>query len=119
MLFNRFPYTEAHELNLDFLLKKSKELGADVRELETRLTESTGDLSERLSIVEDWINNYNDSFMKSEIQKYIATMIFVEISDAGYIVYYIPDSWDEITFQTTGVDVVIPGYDYGHLVLDY
>ena len=119
MLFNRFPYTDAHELNLDFLLNKIKELGIDVRDLEIRLTESTDDLSERLSIVEDWINNYSDDFLREEIQKYLATMIFVEISDAGYIVYYIPDSWDEITFQTTGLDVIIPDVDYGHLVLDY
>lgn len=119
MLFNKFPYTDAHELNLDFLLNKIKELGADVRDLETRLTESTGDLSERLSIVEDWINNYSDDFLIGEIQKYLATMIFVEISDAGFIVYYIPDSWDEITFNTTDLDISIPDVDYGHLVLSY
>ena len=46
-------------------------------------------------------------------------MIFVEISDAGYFVYYIPESWDDITFNTTGLDITIPDTDYGRLVLSY
>lgn len=119
MLFNRFPYTDAHEMNLDFLLHKIKKLGVDVSELTARLEESTEDLSERLTIVEEWIANYDDSFMKAEIEKYIATMIFVGLSDSGYIIYYIPDSWEDITFNTTDLDISVPGVEYGHLVLSY
>ena len=46
-------------------------------------------------------------------------MIFVEISDAGYIIYYIPDNWNSIQFQTTGLDVLINDTEYGRLVLNY
>ena len=46
-------------------------------------------------------------------------MIFVEINDNGYIVYNIPDSWKDIVFNTTGLDISLVGYDYGHLVLSY
>ncbi len=53
------------------------------------------------------------------IAKYIATMIFVEINDDGYIVYNIPWSWDNITFKTTGLDYQLENYDYGRLVLLY
>ena len=119
MLFNKFPYTDAHELNLDFLLQKIKELGVNVDELKKIIEDYSTTIDEKIEWIEDWINNFDDEFLIQEIQKYLASMIFIEISDAGYIVYYIPDSWDEITFQTTGVDVIIPGVDYGHLVLDY
>ena len=46
-------------------------------------------------------------------------MIFVEITDDGYIIYYIPDSWQEITFNTSGLDIAIPSVDDNHLVLSY
>ena len=31
----------------------------------------------------------------------------------------VPESWDDITFNTTGYDTTVDGYDYGHLVLSY
>lgn len=72
-----------------------------------------------MNTVEEWINNFNTSYAEKIIRDYIATMIFVEISDAGYIIYYIPENWKDITFNTTGLDVVIPETDYGRLVLSY
>lgn len=72
-----------------------------------------------LNQVQEWIKNYNTEFAKKIIEGYLATMIFVEISDAGYFVYYIPERWEDITFNTTGVDIGIEGTDYGRLVLSY
>ena len=66
-----------------------------------------------------WIDNFDTSYAVSIIKKYLATMIFVEISDSGYIVYYIPESWDDIKFETTGLDVIIPDTEYGRLILSY
>lgn len=75
-------------------------------------------LEEALAEVQKIIDNFDTDFAESIIKKYLATMIFVEIPD-GHFVYYIPDSWEDITFQTTGYDTTIEGYDYGHLVLSY
>lgn len=69
--------------------------------------------------LQKWVDNFDTSFIKDEIEKYIATMIFVEINKDGYIVYNIPEKWTDITFNTTGLDINIPGYDYGNLVLSY
>ena len=77
------------------------------------------ELQRELSVVQTWINNFDTSYAEKIIADTLATMIFVEISDAGYFIYYIPESWDDITFNTTGVDVSIAGYDYGRLVLSY
>lgn len=77
------------------------------------------DLKNELKIVQDWINNFNADYAEKIIAKYLATMIFVEISDSGYIVYFIPETWKEIIFNTTGLDIEISGYDYGRLVLSY
>lgn len=77
------------------------------------------DLKNELKIVQDWINNFNTEYAEKIIESYLATMIFVEISDSGYIMYYIPEAWKEIIFNTTGLDIELNGYDYGRLVLSY
>ena len=83
------------------------------------IKENLEELEAELNVVQEWIDNYNTSFAEEIIKDCLATMIFVEISDAGYIVYYIPDNWDSIQFQTTGIDVLIPDTEYGRLVLNY
>lgn len=73
-----------------------------------------------LDIVQKWIEDFDTGFAEKIIEEHIATMIFVEISDSGYIVYYIPDSWKDITFNTTELDIEVPYVDeYGRLVLSY
>lgn len=76
-------------------------------------------LKQEISVVQNWIKNFDTSYAEEIIKQYIATMIFVEISDSGYIVYYIPSSWKDIVFNTTQLDIEISGYDYGRLVLSY
>lgn len=72
-----------------------------------------------LETVQQWIDNFDTSFAEEIIKSYLATMIFVEINDEGYIVYYIPEKWEDITFNTSGLDIVIPDTSYGRLVLSY
>lgn len=84
------------------------------------------ELKAELKVVQDWIDNFDTSFAESIIREYLATMIFVGISDAGYIIYYVPESWNDITFNTTGLDIQneqladnghVANYEYGRLVL--
>lgn len=77
------------------------------------------ELKKELNEIQKCIDNFSTDYLEKLIAEKIATMIFVEISDAGYIVYYIPDTWNDITFNTTGLDVDIKDKDYGHLVLSY
>ena len=78
------------------------------------------ELKKELEVVRNWIDNFSSEYLEKLIAEKIATMIFVEISDAGYIIYYIPDTWKDITFNTTELDIHITEYpDYGRLVLSY
>lgn len=78
------------------------------------------ELKNDLKIVQEWIKNFNTKFIEELIKKYIATMIVVEISDSGYIIYNIPESWKDIEFNTTGLDIKLELQpEYGHLVLSY
>ena len=73
-----------------------------------------------ISEIKNFIDNIDTEWAESVIREYIATMIFVEITDSGYIVYNIPEGWDDITFNTTGLDITLALQpNYGHLVLSY
>lgn len=86
---------------------------------DNEIVEDLNALKAEVDQVQEWINNFDTSYAESIIREYLATMIFVEISDAGYFVYYIPETWDDITFNTTELDITIPDTDYGRLVLSY
>lgn len=116
----RFPYTNFHDLNLDWIIKVIKKLTDDEEEQNKMIEE----LSERIQPLEEWVDNYDTSFIITTVKTYLretlVKMIFVEITDSGYIVYNIPEGWDTITFNTTGLDIILELQpEYGHLVLSY
>lgn len=116
---NKYPYTDFHELNLEWVIETLKALDIKCDDLEEYFKTTTDNMQAQIDYLTNWVNNYSDGWAKSVIEKYLATMIFVELSDSGYIIYYIPDTWDEITFNTTDLDISIPDVEYGHLVLSY
>lgn len=76
-----------------------------------------------IETLQEWVNNFDENMetmLKEIIDKYIVTMVFFGITDDGYFVAYIPDSWDDITFYTTELDIFLDiEPEYGHLVLAY
>lgn len=80
-------------------------------------------LQRELELIHIWMDKFDKNFeeyAKSLIDDYIATMVFFEINDDGYFVAYIPETWDTITFNTTGLDIELDMQpEYGHLVLSY
>ena len=91
----------------------------DLIESDKQIINNIDELQNELKTIQEWIDNFDYGEIEKIISNYLATMIFVEISDSGYFIYYIPESWDDITFNTTGLDINISDYDYGHLVLSY
>ena len=72
------------------------------------------------------IDAFDTSYIEKLIKDKLANMIYVGISDAGYIIYYIPESWNDVSFNTTGLDITneqlvnnghVADYEYGRLVL--
>lgn len=116
----KFPYTNFHDLNLDWILQVIKKLKED----EEAQNLSIEEILARLGPIEEWIENYTPDYTHMLVEEYLKTimacMIFVEISDAGYFVYHIPESWDNIVFNTTGLDIFLEQQpEYGHLILSY
>lgn len=123
-LFNQFPYTNLHELNLDWILCTIKKMCAEIdnlqdlyKELEKLFNELSDNLGEE---VDKWLREQGREYVQEILKEYIATSVYFGLSPDGYWVAYIPSSWSSIQFETTGLDVSIPIQpEYGHLVLSY
>lgn len=82
--------------------------------------EALKQVQNELAQIDMWIANFDTKFVKELVEKYVATMIFVGINNSGYIFYDMPESWNDIQFNTTGLDVEVASMpEYGHLVLTY
>ena len=88
-------------------------------ETDKEIFEDIDELKNELATVQEWIDNFDTSYIEQLISEAIATMVFFGLTDTGYFIAFIPDSWEEITFETTGWDVDITGIPYGHLCLGY
>lgn len=89
---------------VEIAIQSVQDLAGDVEEIEKELEKiSEGDFEFIYQIVANAIKN-----------------VFFGLTMNGYFVAYIPESWDDITFETTGYDVIISSEpEYGHLVLSY
>lgn len=78
------------------------------------------DLKSELSVVQEWIKNFEPNIVNEIIEKYIARGVYFGLTDAGNFAAYIPQSWVALRFNTTGYDINIPCHpEYGRLVLSY
>lgn len=121
--FKVLPLVYDNELSYYEVICKCVEYINNLIENDKAISNDVEQLKQEMKQVQEWINNYDTSFAESIIREYLATMIFVTISDSGYFVYNIPANWQSITFNTTGLDIGnnigVGNYDYGHLVLSY
>lgn len=62
-------------------------------------------------ILQKWINENMPSIISDSIK-----MVFFGLTDDGYFCAYIPDTWEEITFDT---GMVFGREDYGRLILRF
>ena len=77
-------------------------------------------LKRDLAKVEEWIKNFDTKYAEKVIAECISTMVFFGLTDSGYFVAHIPESWDNINFGTTGLDIEADNQpEFGHLVLLY
>ena len=130
MFNNIFPYTDFHELNLDWIISHFKEFIEEISSLEAWKVTHEAEYQQLKDLYDDIVSGNFPESMKGALEAWVRTngvdiigelvkMVFFGITMDGYFVAYIPDSWDEITFGTTGLDDFPAGVEYGHLTLSY
>lgn len=128
-LFDHFPYTNFHELNLQWILCHFTEFIKAIDDLEEWKSQHEKEYEELKKLYDDisaghfppgmynamhdWVVNNSTSIIGSLIKT-----VFFCLED-GYLVAYIPDSWSDLVFGTTGLDDFPSGYEFGHLTITY
>ena len=88
------------------------------------IVENIQQLRSELTTVQEWIDSFNyEPLLKTVeemVQKYLTAGVYFGLTDDGYFCAYIPKSWQNVKFNTTGLDINVPLQpEYGHLVLSY
>ena len=131
MLFSQYPYQNFSDYNLDWIIETVKKLTPRVAELESWRSEHEEEYEELKAMYDDIMaGRFPDSMINSlhnwlsrnafDIIGEMVKMVFFGLTDSGYFVAYIPESWKDIVFKTSEYDINIPMFgEYGHLVLYY
>ena len=130
-MFNIYPYINMNDLNLDWIINHFKEFLDNLASLNEWRQTHEAEYQE----LKDFMNRINAGELPDtvyeELRAWIETnaidiigslvkSVYFGITDDGYFVAYIPDSWGDIIFNTTGLDINLPIQpEYGHLVLSY
>ena len=128
--FNEFPHTRTYDNDLGWIIKTVKSYDETITALNDWITVNTpkiedleafknamesGNLPEGVkNAIRDWCRTNLIDLVAETIKT-----VFFGITDDGYFVAYIPESWSDIHFGTTGYDDFVPDMDYGHLTLSY
>ena len=131
MAFFEFPHTRTYDSDLGWLIENVSSYDEAIQALnewnaaaEVRLEDleafdallESGQLPPSVALALTVWMQQNAVDLIGEMVK----TVFFGLTDSGYFVAYIPDSWEDITFKTTDYDINIPAQpDFGHLVLLY
>lgn len=98
----------------------------EIIDVADKFSEQYQEIQDAIAELQNQIDEIDTSYIEGLIKQWLGMMILPFISDAGYIVYNIPEQWCDITFNTTGLDItdkemhengMVGSYDYGRLVL--
>jgi hypothetical protein len=128
---HKYPYSDFHELNADWLISAYKELIEQVDVLEAWKATHKQEYAE-LKTFMDNINAGNfpasmyDSMRKwleenaIDIVGEMVKHVYFGLTEDGHFMVTIPQQWRELIFSTTGYDITVPLMpEYGHLVISY
>ena len=131
MSYFEFPHTRTYDSDLGWIIKTIKTLGEVVETMEEWKHEHEAEYAQLKALYDAVMSgnfppeivNAFTKWMKTyglDLLGELAKLVFFGINDDGYWVAYIPDSWEDIIFNTTGLDISLPDYpEYGRLVLSF
>lgn len=131
MAFFEFPHTRTYDSDLGWLIRQCKNNLDAIKVLHDWVANADDVIGDLQKLLEDVAAGNFPKEIADAIREFIvanfydivgdmAKMVFFGLTDSGYFVAYIPDGWDDITFNTTGYDIALALQpEYGHLVLSY
>lgn len=124
-----FPHTRTYDSDLGWLIKCCKTVNEAIEALNRWKDVVNPTIEDFKKLYDDMMDGTLPPAIQEGIRKWLMANALDLIGEAvkgvffvledGYFVAYIPDSWDEITFGTSGLDDFPAGIDFGHLTLSY
>ena len=130
MSFFEFPHTRTYDSDLGWIIKTMKQICEMVESLDEWKIEHEEEYEELKNLYDsimsgrfppeivEAFNKWAATNMPSLVKEMIFT-VFFGITEDGFFYADIPESWEMIIFNTTGYDILVPGEEFGHLVLSY
>ena len=129
MSYFEFPHTRTYDNDLAWLIKHCKQNTDAIAVLavwKASATKTIDDLQELLDNIAagnfpEEISNAIKEFIVANFYDIVGEMTkttWFGLTESGYFVAYIPDSWRDVVFKTTGYDIITELQpEFGHLVL--
>ena len=129
MSYFEYPNTRTYDNDLGWLIRNVKKSEDAIAALEAWKASAEGSIRDLQKLLADIAAGNFPKEISDAIKNWItanfydivgdmAKTVWFGLTDTGYFVAYIPESWDEVTFKTTGYDYSTELQpDYGHLVL--
>ena len=120
-----YPNNSTEVRNLDWIIKHFNEFIESIDSIDGWIEQHEEEYNELKKIIDDFNNGkFTDDFIDSlklwindnvtDLISYAIQNVWFGLSDSGYFVAYIPESWNAIEFGT-----IEEGSLYGHLTLSY
>lgn len=129
MSFYEFPHTRTYDNDLGWLIKHCRSNTEAIKVLNEWKTETEDAITELEQLLSDIAAGNIPKEISDAITTWIAKnfhdivgemikTVWFGLTESGYFVAYIPESWQDVVFKTTGYDITIDLMpEYGHLVL--
>lgn len=128
MSFFEFPHTRTYDTDLGWIIKNLKTAEDAINALNQWIEETQPTIDELKEIVDamnagelpEGVQDGIRIWMQEnaiDLVGELVKMVFFGLTMDGYFVAYIPESWNDIIFGTSGFDDFPPGVEYGHLTL--
>lgn len=124
-----FPHTRTYDNDLGWLIKQVKSDVEALEALEAWKESAEGSIAELQKLLDDIAAGNFPEEISNAIKNWItanfydivgdmAKTVWFGLTEAGYFVAYVPESWNEVVFKTTGYDYITELQpEFGHLVL--
>lgn len=130
MSFFEFPHTRTYDSDLGWLIKDYKTLDEFIAAIKAWIEATQPTIDELKQLYEAIVSGNFPQPMKDALTQWmeenaldlvgeLVHMVIFNITDDGHFVAYIPDSWNDIQFGTTGLDDFPAGVEFGHLTISY
>lgn len=133
MSFFEFPHTRTYDSDLGWLITHVNDYDEVIQSLNNWIAENEPKMDDLYAFMEALESGNIPEGMKEALYQWAsvnlvdlvgATIknVFFGLTNDGYFVAYIPESWQDIEFNTSEYDIILtnhPEYGYGHLVLSY